>query len=75
MAIAFPFSLVVFLFGRGEWLLSDPETVVRDYAEHFLPRIFSHVENAVDMPELYDLINSTSWKVFDPSAWTRREEM
>ncbi len=31
------------------------------------------LEDAIDLPELYDFVGRANWKIFDPSAWVREK--
>lgn len=60
-------------FRSGNINISDGETAVRRLLRRLEGDIFtiSRIEPEIKLPELADLVESTAWRLFDPSAWAR----
>jgi molecular chaperone HtpG len=74
LIVATVFSLATQFLGRNEPLLLTAETLRRHFEFHRSREIMKDIKDIIDLDELRDLLNSSTWKLFDPAFWVRKNE-
>ena len=71
LLVATMLGLVTHYLGRNEQLSLTRENLRRHLEFHGSSQI---AEDIVDLDELCDLLNATTWKIFDPAFWVRKNQ-